>query len=58
VTWSDGDILYFRIAAAGIPTIVEGTGVTVNNKVAVALMAQHSTFALRRTSTSNLWDLI
>jgi hypothetical protein len=49
--------IYFRIAAAGIPTITEGSGVTVNNKASVASMATHATFAIKKVAT-NTWDLI
>jgi hypothetical protein len=52
-----GAEFYFRIANTGIPTITEGSGVTVNNKTAVASMAQHATFCLKKLTTTT-WDLI
>lgn len=52
-----GTEIFFRIAAAGIPTITEGSGVTVNNKTALASLATHATWALKKVAT-DVWDLI
>lgn len=49
-------VLYFRIAAAGIPTLA-GSGVTFNGSAKVAAMAQHDTFALQ-WAASDVWDVI
>lgn len=58
VAWvTDKTLIVFRIAAAGIPSITEGAGVTVNNKTALAGMAQHQTFALKYLG-ANAWDVI
>lgn len=56
--WPTNSEFTFRITTmTGIPTIIQGTGVTVNNKNAVSSMTMHSTFKLKRIGT-DLWDLI
>ena len=58
VAWVAGTTIYFRIAGAGIPTLVEGDGVTVNGIEVLEDLEQHATFAIRRTATEDVWDLI
>lgn len=49
-------VLYFRIAAAGIPTLA-GSGVTFNGSTKISTMAQHDTFALQWVA-SDVWDVV
>lgn len=57
IAWPVDVEIYFRVAAAGSPTIAEGSGVTVNNKAAAATIIQHGVFALKRVA-ENVWDFI
>jgi len=52
--WADNDTIYLRVTD-GIPVIVEGDGVIINN-LAMPI-TRPSTVILRRTATSNLWDM-
>lgn len=58
VVWLADTEIVFRVAAAGIPTITLGAGVTLNdpNNV-VAGLVQGDTFAIKRVA-ENVWDLI
>jgi hypothetical protein len=58
VTWADGDIIYFRVTTVSPAALTLGGSVVVNNGAAITTLPQHSTFALRRTATENVWDLI
>lgn len=57
VTWVAGNTIYFRITNTGTPTIT-GSGVTINGVDTIPYFSQHSTFAIRRTNTNNVWDLV
>lgn len=57
VAWPDDAEIAFRVAAAGIPTIVEGSGVTVNDKASAATLTQHKTWGLKRAAL-NVWDFV
>ena len=57
VSWVSGNTIYFRIANTGTPTIT-GSGVTINGVDNIPYFSQHSTFAIRKTATTDVWDLI
>jgi hypothetical protein len=57
VAWPVDVEMYFRVATAGLPTVSEGSGVTVNNRAIASSFQQHDTFALKRVA-ENVWDLI
>lgn len=58
VTWLADTEIYFRVAAAGIPTFTLGGSVVLNDpKGVVAALVQGDTFAIKRVA-SDTWDLI
>lgn len=57
VTWDTGVEIYFRVAGAGAPSIVTGTGVTVNNLSGALTLTQHQNWALKMIS-GDVWDFI
>lgn len=58
VTWLADTEIYFRVAAAGIPTFTLGGSVVLNDpKGVVAALVQGDTFAIKRVA-SDVWDLI
>lgn len=58
VTWLADTEIYFRVAAAGIPTFTLGGSVVLNDpKGVVAALVQGDAFAIKRVA-SDTWDLI
>jgi hypothetical protein len=58
LTTADGDTVYFRVTTVAPAALTLGSGVTVNNAAAITTLPQHSTFALRRTATTDVWDFV
>jgi hypothetical protein len=56
--FEDGDTIYFRVTTVSPAALTLGSGVTVNNAAAITTLPQHSTFALRRTATTDVWDFV
>ncbi len=56
--FEDGDTVYFRVTTVSPAALTLGSGVTVNNAAAITTLPQHSTFALRRTATTDVWDFV
>jgi hypothetical protein len=54
----DGDTIYGRVTTVAPAALTLGSGVTVNNAAAITTLPQHSTFALRRTATTDVWDFV
>jgi hypothetical protein len=55
--WTGNPEIQFRITQATLPTLSIAGGVTVNNSAALAGLAQHDNFALKRVGADQ-WDLI
>jgi hypothetical protein len=53
--WVIGDVIYFRLAGTGTPTLA-GSGITFNGSAGLAALAQHANFACRYVGT-NTWDV-
>jgi hypothetical protein len=56
--FEDGDTVYFRVTTVSPSALTLGTDVVVNNAAAVTSLPAESSFALRRTATVNVWDLV
>jgi hypothetical protein len=56
--FEDGDTVYFRVTTVSPAALTLGADVVVNNGAAVTSLPAESSFALRRTATVNVWDLI
>ncbi len=57
VAWPDKTEITFRVAGAGIPSITEGSGVTVNDKDSASTLTQHKTWGLMKVA-DNIWDFV
>lgn len=55
--WLVNTEIYFRMAGAVAPSIVPGSGVTVNNSAGAAALTQHASFCLKRIDI-DVWDFI